>query len=154
MVPKRIDLLVPPGSKLSSADGILFNKFKYEILKLSQVEIDNILIPEISETEKNMYKSLQRVEEVINSENNLWVNILKYSFLLRFFSNNQIIALASLMNVRIPINLHSSTQSLSSGLKPRSEKYRQNILESKDEYMVIFGLKVEKNQLSLESPIL
>ena len=66
------------------------------------------------------------------------VNILKYSFVVRYLSNNQIIVYSGLLETKIPINLHLSTQALSSGMKPLSEGYLSNQPESRSEFSAPF----------------
>ena len=87
---------------------------------------------------------MSKLEEQISSGDNLLVNVLKYSFILRYLSNNQVIALASFLEAQIPINLHILTQTLSSGLKPRTEKYSQRSLKEQEFYESLFGGEVNQ----------
>ena len=88
----------------------------------------------------------------MRSEENVLMEILKYSFLLRYVSNNQVIALGSFLEAEIPMNLHICTQALSAGLKPRSEKYFQERLEFREKYKLMFGQEINSSEIDQSSP--
>ncbi len=76
-------------------------------------------------TDKQISQNFDDIDKYIQNSDNILMSLLKYSFLIRYLSNNQIIVYSSLMNINSPINFHIATQALSSGFKPESEKFRQ-----------------------------
>ena len=62
---------------------------------------------------------------------------------MKYLSNNQIFLLGALMDAKIPINFHFSTQALTSSLKPDSEQYNQNFNSQKITYIGIFGTSLK-----------
>ena len=67
-------------------------------------------------------------------------------------SNNQIIVYSSFLESLISINLHLSTQALASGLKPLTEKYRQNQPEYQDSYQILFQKKLKSSEVTNLQP--
>ena len=152
VVPKLIGLRVPPQSRLRAVNRMRVNEFDDSTLNLTLLKLDKVLVPSLSEGDLKLGKTFNNIEEFINQENNLLLNIIKYSFVLRFFSNNQVIILASLLEARIPMNLHVSTQALSSGLKPLPEKYYAERAEEKERYEVMFGREVTPDEIEQTPP--
>lgn len=81
------------------------------------------------------------------------MNILKYSFLLRFLSNNQVILLSSFLEAQIPINLHLSTQALVAGMKPSTEIFGQTQKPERSSYKLIFQSEVESTEISVREDL-
>ena len=67
---------------------------------------------------------------------------------MRYLSNNQIIMYGSLLEAKLPIIFHISTQAFSSGLKPETEKYNQNQPLKKSVYYGPFGSAIGSHQIS------
>lgn len=80
------------------------------------------------------------------------MNILKYSFVLRQVSNNQIILYSSFLESKIPMNLHLSTQALSSGMKPSPEYFNQLSFREKDKYQIFYYFTIESTQIDSVQP--
>lgn len=117
-------MMVPPDSRLRAENRMRLNEFDDQDLELNLVLIDRVIVLALSESDRKMAESLNNLEASINSDGSPVMKILKYSFVLRFVSNNQIMILSSFLEVHIPINFHISTQALSSGMKPGTELYR------------------------------
>ena len=98
------------------------NEFS-ETIELAVIELNYLLVPQLSESDKKLTRSFDDIESYVKSDNNILMSILKYSFLIRYLSNNQILVFGSLMNLSLPINFHVATQALTSGLKPKTEQY-------------------------------
>ena len=76
------------------------------------------------------------------------MNLMKYSFVLRYLSNNQIIVYGSLMNIQSPINFHFSTQAFSGSLKPEAEKFNSNNPTIKTTYLGLFGTVISSDKIN------
>ena len=90
---------------------------------LKVIEISQLLTPLVSENDKGVAQFFSDFESAINNDQDILVTLLKYSFFLRYLSNNQVLVYSGLLSVHLPHNLHLSTQALSAGMKPLSEKY-------------------------------
>ena len=135
---KSITVVVPQQSRLISVDKIWLNNLENESLSLTRFTYDQILLPQQTERDISVLTSFDEIEQVIDSEDNLLMNILKYSFVLRFISDNQIMLVTSLMNFTLPMNLHLSTQAFLSEIKPQPERFGQSRREQKMRYRVLF----------------
>ena len=102
------------------------NELVNRTLQLSILEIEGVLVPKSSDRDKQVGESLANIESSINNEDDLLFSLLKYSFVVRYLSNNQAIIYSSLLESYLPLNLHLSSQALSSGMKPATEKYQSN----------------------------
>ena len=130
------------------------NEQDNQTLPLASIIIENVLIPELSEGEKKIGQSFNNLESSINSEDDVLMSLLKYSFVLRFVSNNQIIVYSSLLESSVPINLHLSTQALSSGMKPLSERFESNQPEYKSAYSTLFEQKLDASSINESPPLI
>ena len=75
-------------------------------LELISISLRDILVPQLSESDKKMAQTFDNIEKSLNSEDNFLINALKYTFIIRYLSNNQVILYSSLLNADIPLNLH------------------------------------------------
>ena len=141
-VSKSISIIVPSQSRLRADNRMRLNEFDNQTLTLTSIAFERILVPQISGSDKSTAQSFQSLEESINQDNNMLMNTLKYCFVIRYLSNNQIIVYSGLLKSEISINLHISTQALSSGMKPLSEKFNQNSQEYLESYSVVFMQKI------------
>ena len=119
---------------------------------LATVKKSSMIVPEITLNDRKIGQSFDDVEASINNEDDLLINILKYSFVLRYLSNNQVIVFSSLLDANLPLNLHLSNQALSSGMKPQTEKYLSNSPEYKSSYESIFSSQIDRSALSTNPP--
>ena len=147
---KSVMVMVPPVSRLRAENNMRVNEMRNKDLILTTITETKVLIPTLSNADMKMAQSMDNIEEAINRGGSPLMVILKYSFFLRFVSNNQIIVFSSLLEAKLPINLHISVQALSSGLKPKTEKFRQLKPELESEYKIIFGQKVGLEDLNPE----
>lgn len=101
-------------------------------LDLRDFRLERIILPSSSSGEgwnSKMGEIFSEISQLAQNQDNVLINLLKYTFIIRYFSNNQIIVVQSLLRTELPLNLHLSTQALSSGLKPFTESYQQNDLD-------------------------
>ena len=85
------------------------NDFSDLVLQLRVIEFEHFLRPSLSDSDKKLSRAFDDLESYINNDNNFLINILKYTFFMRYISNNQIILFSSMLNIQLPINLHVST---------------------------------------------
>ena len=64
------------------------NEDKLQNLLLFSTSLDTIVVPVLSERSQNMIQSFDDLANMMSSEDNALMNILKYSFFLRYLSNN------------------------------------------------------------------
>lgn len=64
------------------------NEAQKEAILLSSIEIMGLLVPENTERDKKISQGFNGVEESLNSQDNIMMNVIKYSFVLRYLSNN------------------------------------------------------------------
>ena len=96
-----------PGCRIVAVNGMkLRSQYKYPDSHLSTILVNKILVPSSSSADKRTSEIFSDIEHYLNSGDNLFVDLLRYTFILRYFSNNQIIAVMSLLDSRIPLNLH------------------------------------------------
>lgn len=95
-----------------------------------------------------MLKSFDSLDSLVNSGDNVLMDLLKYSFVLRYLSNNQIIVYGSLMSAKYPLNFHLSSQAFSNGLKPGNEKYSQQEVPRVDNFQGIFGTRISSEAIT------
>jgi len=150
---KHLNLMVPTSSRLRAVNRMRVNEFT-TTLQLSTLNIEGVLVPKISESDKKMGESFNNIESSINNEDDVLFNVLKYSFVIRYLSNNQAIVYSSLFDSYLPLNLHLSSQALSSGMKPQSEKYQSNKPELKAEYETLFTQKLENSEIESSPPLI
>ena len=127
------------------------NEFPDKPLSLIKINVEQVLIPQLSEAGKEMTKAMVKIENYIKQDDNILMNTLKYSFVLRYLSNNQVIVLSSLLNIKVPINFHIATQALSSGLKPETELYQLSSRPFKEEYPIFFGQTLKQDELTVRT---
>ena len=95
-----------------------------------------------------MLKSFDSLDSLVNSGDNVLMDVLKYSFVLRYLTNNQVIVYGSLMNAKYPLNFHLSSQAFSNGLKPGNEKYNQQEVPRVDNFQGIFGTQISSKAIT------
>ena len=133
---------------MQAENGMRLNEYLNQSTKIYETVVPGVLIPHQSLGDKQISRSLESIDSLLNSEDTALVDILKYTFILRYLSNNQIMVLSSLLECYSPINLHLATQALSSGLKPRSEKFQQSSGDEPWRYRTLFSGYLEAAEIT------
>ena len=118
-----VTLVVPATSRLRATNRMNLNEYRNQSLVLQRANIRGVIVPSLSDSDKRLSESFQALSNSLNSGNNTLMNLMRYTLIFRYLSNNQILILLSFLEVRVPLNMHFSTQALSSGMKPDTEKY-------------------------------
>ena len=144
----KVEVRGAKNSQIQSTSEVRLNSQSDVEPELGLIELTDILVPELSDSDKRVLQQLKSLENYLEGDENILANILKYSFALRYLSNNQILLYSTFLEISVPINQHLTAQVLCGGMKPLSESYQQKSVEPKSSYTGLLNRRIESSEIA------
>ena len=112
----QFGLTIPGSSSIQSTNGQLLsmNSTNSTNLKLLSAPVGPILLPKLSKADVQLSQGFSSAQSVLQNQNNVFIQILQQSYVLKYMINSQMIAALMLIDQKVPMIYYLAQQVFSS----------------------------------------
>ena len=146
----KLVLSIPQNSSIQSTRGQFITINSPELIVL-QALIGPILLPQLSSADVQLSAGLSSVQDTLSGKNNVYIQMLQQSYVLKYLINSQLIAALMLIDQKVPITYYIVQQVFSSTVflyTPPFESAEASFVQPS----LPFGIKIDPSRFPHQVP--
>ena len=149
---ERLEVVIPSGTQIQSrSDGVFLNSFSEREFVLVAESVSPVFLQNLGGATLLVAQSLSSYQKGLQDRDNVFVQVLQQSFLLRFITNNQVFAGTMLIRMSLPLVLHVILGTLSSTVLSFIPEYQQTVQQMRYKTLP-YGVTVDMAEVPGQEP--